>query len=199
LAIDPQGNAYVTGYTSGADFPTTPGTSDTELSGFSAIYVVKIDLSTWHDVGGGLADLFDVTPRLTANGSLLPSTPGSLHVDQAQPSALCTLILGLSPLSLPFKGGTMAPLPQWLFPFVLNAQGKLDLAWPSWPPAVPAGTALWFQAWISDVDSVAGFTATNGLTATVPRADSLRGAALSARRTVRVLLPISKAGAEVRH
>ncbi|HZL99374.1 MAG TPA: SBBP repeat-containing protein [Planctomycetota bacterium] len=168
IAADSQGNAYVTGYTLATDFPTTPGAFDTQLSGSNGVYVVKIDLSTWQAVGQGLPSLAGLEPRLTANGSLLPLSAGSLHVDRAQGGSLCTLIIGLSQLSLPFKSGTMVPMPQWLLPFILNAQGKLDLAWTSWPPAVPSETALWFQGWVSDANSVAGFTATNGLTATVP-------------------------------
>lgn len=168
IAVDSSGDVYVTGYTSSSDIPTTPGAFDPDLTGFSGIYVAKFDLSTWQDVGGGVPNLAGVMPRLTANGSLLPLSDGSLHVDQALGNAACTLIIGLSELSLPFKGGTLVPNPLWLISLVLNAQGKLDLAWGSWPPAVPPGTSLWFQAWVKDVQSVAGFTATNGLTATVP-------------------------------
>lgn len=168
VAVDPQGNAYITGYTSSTDIPTTPGAFDTELSGFNGIYVAKFDLSTWQSVGTGVPSGSGVMPRLLASGTLQPLTPGSLHVDQAPPGELCTLIFGLSSLGLPFKGGTMVPMPALLLTFVLNGQGKLNLTWPAWPAIVPAGTSLWFQAWINDPLAIAGFAATNGLTATVP-------------------------------
>lgn len=43
IAVDPQGNAYVTGYTSSPDFPTTPGAFDDRLSGLSDGFVTKLD------------------------------------------------------------------------------------------------------------------------------------------------------------
>ncbi|MGQ0553425.1 MAG: DUF7948 domain-containing protein [Planctomycetota bacterium] len=168
LAVDAQGNAYFTGYTLEPEYPTTAGGFDTELSGSGAAFVVKIDLSTWTDVGQALPNGGGVSPRLMASGTLQPLSEGSLHVDKTPGNSLCVLVLGLSEIGLPFKGGVMVPVPHWIFPFLTNAQGELDLVWPSWPAGVPTGTELWFQAWIDDANSLAGFTASNGLTGTTP-------------------------------
>ncbi|MGH2544797.1 MAG: SBBP repeat-containing protein, partial [Ardenticatenaceae bacterium] len=42
VAVDGDGNAYVTGMTDSSDFPTTPGAYDTSYNGNSDAYVVKI-------------------------------------------------------------------------------------------------------------------------------------------------------------
>jgi hypothetical protein len=42
LAVDGAGSAYVTGYTSSSDFPTTPGAFDTSYDGYDA-FVVKLN------------------------------------------------------------------------------------------------------------------------------------------------------------
>lgn len=168
LAIDPHGNVYVTGYTGEADFPTTPGALDTELSGFTAMFVAKLDLSTWEDVGHALPQLDGLAPRLTAAGSLAPLSPGSIHVDQTVADASCFLIIGASPALAPLKLGTLVPAPVVLLLRTTNAEGGLDIAWPALPPGIPSGFELWFQAWIQDPLGPVGYTATNGLTATVP-------------------------------
>jgi len=168
LATDPQGNAYITGYTSGADFPVTPGAFDTELDRFSAMYVVKFDLSTWQHLGNALPDVHGVSPRLTAVGSLQPLSPGSVHVDQARSNTMCTIVLGLSPIYHPFKFGVMVPAPDKLLNFFTDGSGTVDVGWPAWPPGIPSGIEVFMQAWIQDVSSPSGFTASNGITATTP-------------------------------
>jgi hypothetical protein len=167
IAADSQGNAYAAGYTLPTGFTGTPGAFDTEVTGGTGAYVVKFDLSTWTDIGQGLASLSGIEPRLMASGSLQPGSAGSLHVDRAQQNSLCTIVFGLQQLSAPFKGGTLVPMPSWLLPFVTDSKGKVDLGWAAFPQA-PGGVSLWFQAWISDAQSPAGLTASNGLTATVP-------------------------------
>jgi hypothetical protein len=43
IAVDSAGNAYVTGFTSSADFPTTPGAFGTTLNGAGDAFVTKLD------------------------------------------------------------------------------------------------------------------------------------------------------------
>jgi len=51
VAVDSAGEAYITGYTNSADFPTTPGGFDISISGYDA-FATKIN-----PTGGGSADL----------------------------------------------------------------------------------------------------------------------------------------------
>lgn len=43
IAVDATGNAYVTGNTASADFPTTPGAFDTSYSGNQDVFVTKVN------------------------------------------------------------------------------------------------------------------------------------------------------------
>jgi hypothetical protein len=43
VAVDAAGSAYVTGYASSADFPTTPGAFDTSSNGFEDVFVTKLN------------------------------------------------------------------------------------------------------------------------------------------------------------
>ena len=46
IAVDNNGNAYVTGNTTSTNFPTTPGAFQTTLTGFSAAFVSKLAIGT---------------------------------------------------------------------------------------------------------------------------------------------------------
>src|SRR3954447_2285904 len=92
VALDPQGNAYLTGYTGFLDsFPTTPGAFDSTFNGgFNDAYVAKFDpagtLSYATLLGGGESDIGDsiavgddgsaVVSGSTESGDF-PTTPGA--------------------------------------------------------------------------------------------------------------------------
>ncbi len=107
------------------------------------------------------------TPNLYADGDLLPGAPFTLQLGgflEAQP---VTLLVGLSELGAPFKGGTLVPAPDILVNLFTDADGGASLP-AIWPGGVPAGVTLWFQAWMVDAAGPAGFSASNGLRGVVP-------------------------------
>ena len=117
-------------------------------------------------MGGGLPGT--TTPRLQAIGGLLAGQGNILELRQAVPGAPAWLIVGLSELGLPFKGGTLVPSPDTIVPgLVTDAQGALGLFF-TWPAGIPSGTSLWFQHWIADAGGPKGFAASNGLKGTAP-------------------------------
>ena len=168
IAADPQGNPYITGYTLAANFPTTPGAFDTHLDGPNGLFVVKLDLSPWSKDGPGLAGTGSLVPKLSGSGTLQPHSPGALQLVDAKPLSPCWLIVGVSKLSAPFKGGTFVPSPLLVVPLGTNAQGSVTLPWTAWPSGLPAGSKLWFQVWVADPGGPAGYAASNGLRAVMP-------------------------------
>ena len=135
--------------------------TDDSAARSGAAYVFDLGIDAWTDLGSGLAGLSGV-PQLAGTGPLSPSSGNQLQVSSANPSSPATLVVGLSQLDAPFKGGTLVPAPLLLVPLATNPSGALSLPF-TWPSSVPPGMALYFQFWISDPGSVAGFAASNGL------------------------------------
>ena len=78
------------------------------------------------------------------------------------------LVIGLSAINVPFKGGTLVPSPDILITgLASNSLGLLSLGG-TWPSGIPSGTKFWFQEWITDPAAVLGFSATNGLRGITP-------------------------------
>ena len=58
--------------------------------------------------------------------------------------------------------------PQGLIvPLATNGAGALTLAG-TWSAPVPSGTTLYVQGWLADAGAVAGFAASNAVSATAP-------------------------------
>ena len=119
------------------------------------------DRAPWTEIEPGLAGSAGV-PRLVMLGAPSPHAPVTLAITHTQPFALAQLVIGFGQANVPFKGGTMVPVPTVLLPLPTNAQG-LFLIKTDWPAGVPAGTPLALQAWMLDVAGPAGFAATNGV------------------------------------
>jgi hypothetical protein len=168
VCVDSFNAVYVTGYTADNLFPTTPGAFDTALAGNTDSFVAKFQFGPWSGAGPGLAGTGNTIPQLVGNGSLQPSSAGSIVLTQAKPLAQAFLLVGLTPLNATFKGGTMLPNPQLIVPLSTDASGSRMLSWTSWPSGLPAGTELLMQYWIVDAAAPAGFAASNGLSAVMP-------------------------------
>ena len=128
---------------------------------------VRIFSDPWTDLGLGLAGT-NGTPVLAGSGTLAPSTPIGLTLTNALPSSSSTLIIGVSALNAPFKGGTLVPNPTVLiFGLPISGAGTLALNG-TWPANVPSNVSFYFQHWIVDAGGPVGFAASNGLQGTTP-------------------------------
>jgi hypothetical protein len=123
--------------------------------------------SPWTLLGGGLAGAGGV-PLLTGDGTLAAGDAVALQLSGAAPAAPASLVVGLSALNAPFKGGVLVPAPDALLSgLVTDALGGWLLAG-TWPAGVPSGTSAWFQAWVTDAAGPTGLAASGGLLATTP-------------------------------
>ena len=116
----------------------------------------------WADLGNGLPGT--TTPVLVGVGPLLPTANTKIEVSTALPDSSLFLIVGLTNLSAPFKGGVLVPFPDLLLSFPTDGAGHWQVIF-SWPN-MPAGFKLWWQAWQLDPNGPAGFAATNALEST---------------------------------
>lgn len=129
--------------------------------------LVPFRVSPWTNMGNGLAGTQGV-PLLGGSGCLAPATTAVLSLVKARPSAAATLILGLSAINAPFKGGVMVPNPDFIIPgLITSPAGSITLS-NSWPASVPSGLTVFHQYWISDPLGPVGFAASNGAAATKP-------------------------------
>jgi hypothetical protein len=124
-------------------------------------------LAPWCDTGPGLAGS-DGIPHLVAGGTLGGGTPVTLDVDHALPGALSTLVLGLSELALPLKGGVLVPAADILVAgLAVAGDGTLAIV-DTWPAGLPSGVPFWIQFWVVDPAGPKGVSATGGVRGRTP-------------------------------
>lgn len=117
---------------------------------------------TWTEVGPGLAGSLGL-PGFWIDGPLCENGFILLRVWNLPPSANAWLVLGLSQLGLPFKGGVMVPYPDLIDgPYAADSFGALWREVPLGLP-VPAGLELVMQFWVPDVGAPKGYAATPGI------------------------------------
>lgn len=130
-------------------------------------YVFRLDVGqAWADLGNGMGGSHG-QPLFTAQGSLYPHSPVSLHLSNAKAFAPSLLVVGLSPLLGSFKSGILVPAPDILFPLFSDFFGGISFSGP-WPAGVPSGITTYFQWWIQDPAGPKGFAASNALAGTTP-------------------------------
>ena len=123
--------------------------------------------SPWSNLGAVLPGAHGA-PSLLPSGTLIAGRPIALALSGALESAPAALVVGLSELGLPFKGGTLVPAVSLLFTgLTTSAAGALLLA-STWPPGVPAGQPIYVQFWIADATGLEGFAASNAVVGIVP-------------------------------
>lgn len=126
-------------------------------------------MSPWGHLGKGLAGSVGV-PVLAGNGSFAANAQIDLSLSGALPVTSAWLAAGISKLNASFKGGTLIPNvdpPGFLAPLTTSQTGDVDVG-SRWPPGVPLGFQVYFQVWVQDPGGPFGFSASNGLSGTVP-------------------------------
>jgi len=119
------------------------------------------------DLGDGLAGIHGL-PQLTGAGTLNAGDPVAISLDDALGNASATLVLGLTALDAPFKGGVLVPHPDALFAGLTTDGAGALVVNSTWPAGVPSGFVTYLQCWVVDGAGPQGFAASNGLSATAP-------------------------------
>jgi hypothetical protein len=123
------------------------------------------DLSNWIELGGALAGTLGA-PQLAGDGALEAGQLVSLSVDGGLPWSTAHLVLGLSVLGAPFKGGTLVPDVDLLIAGLpLDGSGATTLSF-VWPTGVPAGVLTVWQSWHPDAGGVFGYAASQAVSGT---------------------------------
>jgi len=118
----------------------------------------------WTDLGFPLAGTNGL-PVAVGTGPLTSGSANQVDLANALGNASTTLVASIVNLSVPFKGGTLVPKPDFLIPLVTSGAGAVTLPF-TWPAGIPAGTELFWQFWIQDPGGPNGFAASNALKST---------------------------------
>jgi hypothetical protein len=121
----------------------------------------------WHDLGDALAGT-NGDPLLVGDGPLTGGSTATLTLTNSIPSTTATLVLGLSDISAPFKGGVLVPAPDIVLGGLpTNHAGGLAFGF-TWPAGLPGGISLYWQLWMLDAGAVKGFSASNAVESITP-------------------------------
>ena len=128
--------------------------------------VVPAD-SPWSIVGAGLAGTNGV-PKLNGTGTLQPGSFVTTTVTGLRQNTVATLVVGVSTINVPFKGGIWVPSMTLLVAGLpTGAKGVIDLP-STWPLGIPSGFTFYEQYWLKDPAGVAGFAASNAIKGVTP-------------------------------
>jgi hypothetical protein len=130
--------------------------------------VFEVSLAPWVSQGGGLAGTGGLKPLVVGSGELTAGSTASLELSQALPGAVTHLVLGLSELAAPLKGGVLCPNPDvLLLGLPVDGAGTFTASG-IWPASVPSGATFWSQFWTVDPGAPKGVSVSNCLRATTP-------------------------------
>lgn len=146
-----------------------PDTADTGTGSAPLVDMGPYEFTGSHftDLRGGVAGGAGL-PTLAGTGSLVAGTQVDLVLTGGLPFGTSTMVVGLSELGAPFKGGTLWPNPDFLVRGPpLDGAGSRTISF-AWPAGVPSGFVTTLQEWMADGAAVLGWSASNGLRATTP-------------------------------
>jgi hypothetical protein len=121
----------------------------------------------WVYLFNGLAGTNGKVPQLVGAGDLTAGAPVTLTLSEALGGTTTALFGASLAINVPFKGGVLVPSANQLVVRLPTGSGCLVFSG-AWPAGVPNGTSLYFQCWMIDPGGPNGFSASNGLAATVP-------------------------------
>ncbi|GJM21645.1 MAG: hypothetical protein DHS20C15_15600 [Planctomycetota bacterium] len=113
------------------------------------------------DLGGGLAGFGGLAPHQFGCGSLATGGNATFTLEMARPNSPAFLVLAAGEGNLPFKGGTLVPLPQLIAgPFHTDGSGELNIG------SITGGGGPFsvFAQWaVIDADGPVGISLSNAL------------------------------------
>jgi len=141
-------------------------TADAADSDTGSVTAYAMAVAPWSFLDAALAGT-DAIPCLLGSGSLAADTITVVSLDQALANAPTALFVGLSALDVPFKGGVLVPMPDYVLVLTTGAAGEVTLS-ERWPAGVAPGTEFHVQAWTIDPQGPAGLSATNAIRGVTP-------------------------------
>ena len=106
-------------------------------------------------------------PAPRSRGRMVAGQPFAFDLLNVKPLGLSTAFVGLSAGYLPYKGGTLVPMPDLLvLGLVTDPDGTLQFSG-NWP-AGASGATFFLQFWTYDAGGPKGKSASNALQAQVP-------------------------------
>lgn len=103
-------------------------------------------------------------PTIDSEGTFMGGSANTLRVTDAPANSGAFLVIGLTSLRAPFKGGILGPNPDFLIGLPTDPLGNLTL--PYLLPPVPSSIDLFLQVWIQDPGVPTGLTSTETLRGT---------------------------------
>jgi len=132
-------------------------------------YIVELSSANpqWTMFGNGLAGVSGY-PYLKGTGPLTPGSVNSIKMTNGPQFAQAALIVGVSTIYAPFKGGVLVPSINILLDAqFLDYEGSYTLPF-IWPAGLPSGASIYWQMWNLDPNGPVGFSASNALRSKVP-------------------------------
>lgn len=129
--------------------------------------VTPMPADPWTNIGFGLAGTGGV-PLLAGAGTLATHSAGSLTLSAARPTSFAMLFVSLGGAGVPFKCGTLVPIPvAFELPLTTSTGGSVHLVWTNWPGGL-GGASLYFQLAILDPVAACGVALSNAARGDVP-------------------------------
>lgn len=120
-------------------------------------------IGPWFPTGAGSPGTGGLVPTLSGSGPLSSGSNNLIQLDQALSGSSAWLVVGLSQLDVPFRGGMLLPSPDLILkPLPISGAGELSLPF-TLSAGLPAGLPLFLQFWVQDAGGFASVASSNGL------------------------------------